>query len=247
MAKAPKLLRTALWMYLALTMISTIYLGWHYIVDDIAGAVIGVLAVWLGAIATGHRVEMPSFPALKGAVNVPNALSLTRILLVPWIIVLVLNDPDGSVAAALVFAAGGVTDILDGHIARTRGLITAVGKLFDPLADKLLVLGALGSLVAVDRLPLWVAAVIVAREVVVTAVRAHAARRGEILPADNVGKVKMGFQVAMVLALMAVPDTGAAWVQLLVAATVSLTVASGVRYLLAWRRTTVPARVRATI
>jgi CDP-diacylglycerol--glycerol-3-phosphate 3-phosphatidyltransferase len=228
-------------------MISTIYLGWHYIIDDIAGMIIGVLAVWLGAIATGHRVEFPSFPALKGAVNLPNALSLTRILLVPWIIVLMVGDPDGSVTAALVFAAGGITDILDGHIARTRGLITSVGKLFDPLADKLLVLGALGSLVAVDRLPLWVAAVIVSREVVVTAARAHAARRGEILPADGVGKLKMGFQVAMVLALMAVPDAGAAWVQVLVAATVALTVASGVRYLIAWRRIAAPARVRATV
>ena len=247
LSKAPKLLRLSLWLYLLLTMISTMYLGWHYIVDDIAGMIIGALAVWLGAIATGHRIELPSFPALRGAVNVPNLLSLTRILLVPWIIVLMVNDPDGSLTAALVFAAGGITDILDGHIARTRGLVTAVGKLFDPLADKLLVLGALGSLVAVDRLPLWVMAVIVIREVVVTAARAHAARRGEILPADGVGKVKMGFQVAMVLALMAVPDTGALWVQLLVAATVALTVASGARYLVAWRRATVPARVRTTV
>jgi CDP-diacylglycerol--glycerol-3-phosphate 3-phosphatidyltransferase len=245
MAKAPRLLRTGLWAYLALTLLATIYLGWHYIVDDIAGAVIGVLAVWLGAIATGHRVELPSFPILRDAFNVPNALSFARILLVPWIIVLVLDAPGGSVTAALVFGAGALTDVLDGYIARSRGLITPLGKLFDPLADKLLVLGALGSLVAVDRLPLWVAAVIVSREIVVTAVRAHAARRGEILPADNVGKVKMGFQVAMVLALMAASDTGAAWVQLLVAATVALTVASGVRYLIAWRRVAMPAGVRA--
>jgi CDP-diacylglycerol--glycerol-3-phosphate 3-phosphatidyltransferase len=245
LAKAPRLLRTGLWLYVALTTVSTIYLGWHYILDVVAGAIIGALAVWLGAIATGHRIALPSPRFLKGSVNVPNALSLTRILLVPWIVVLVVGDPDGSLTAAAVFAAGGITDVLDGHIARTRGLITAVGKLFDPLADKLLVLGALGSLVAVDRLPLWVALVIVSREVLVTALRAHAARRGDILSADGVGKLKMGFQVAMVLALMAVPDPGAAWVQLLVAATVALTAASGVRYLLAWRRIAVPARVRA--
>jgi CDP-diacylglycerol--glycerol-3-phosphate 3-phosphatidyltransferase len=227
--------RTGLWIYLALTLVSTIYLGWHYLIDDVAGAVIGVLAVWLGAIATGHRIAMPAFPALKGALNVPNALSLTRILLVPWIVVLVVGAPDGSLTAAAVFAAGGLTDLLDGHIARTRGLITAVGKLFDPLADKLLVLGALGSLVAVGRLPGWVAAVIVSREILVTALRMHAARHGEVLPADTIGKVKMCFQVAMVLALMAAPDAGALWVQALVAVTVVLTVASGLRYGAAWR------------
>jgi CDP-diacylglycerol--glycerol-3-phosphate 3-phosphatidyltransferase len=245
MGKAPKLVRTGLWIYLALTLLSTIYLGWHYLIDDVAGAIIGVLAVWLGAIATGHRVHLPSFPALEGAVNLPNALSLTRILLVPWIVVLVVGAPDGSVTAALVFAAGGITDLLDGYIARTRGLITAVGKLFDPLADKLLVLGALGSLVADGRLPGWVAAVIVSREILVTALRTHAARRGEVLAAGMIGKVKMCFQVAMVLALMAAPDTGALWIQALVACTVALTVISGLRYATAWRHHMVLGTARA--
>jgi len=129
-----------------------------------------------------------------------------------------------------------VTDFLDGHIARTRGMVTAVGKLFDPLADKLLVLGALGSLVAVGRLPAWVAAVILAREALVTGLRAEAARRGEILAADAIGKVKMVLQIAMVLVVMAAPDPGAPWVMVLVAATVALTVASGAHYVAQWRR-----------
>jgi CDP-diacylglycerol--glycerol-3-phosphate 3-phosphatidyltransferase len=242
LAKAPKLLRQALWLYFWVTMVSTVYLGWHYVIDDLAGAVIGATAVWLGAIVTGHRIELPE--VVRENLNVPNALSLSRILMVPFVIALVLDHPYGSTSAAALFAVAATTDVLDGYIARSRGLITPMGKLFDPLADKLLVIGALGALVAMDRLPAWVLALVVSREIVVTVVRSQAARRGDILPADTFGKLKMVFQVAMVLALMAIEDPGTWWVQLLVAATVGLTLASGGRYLLAWRRTAIPAGMR---
>jgi len=256
--KANKVLVWALWTYLVLVMIATIYLGWHYVVDVPAGALIGVLSTALGAWATGHRFPLPQLrrrgapPGTLGGtgadgrregaeapvstLNVPNVLSCVRITIAPIVAALVVAHPDGSVAAAALFAAGGLTDIVDGDLARSRGLITAVGKLLDPVADKLLVIAALASLVAVDRLAVWVVAVIAGREVLVTLLRAHAVRRGIVIAAGTAGKLKMGFQVAMVLALSAVADPGAVWVDLLVAATVALTVASGAGYVRSYLR-----------
>jgi CDP-diacylglycerol--glycerol-3-phosphate 3-phosphatidyltransferase len=228
--------------------VATIYLGWHYVVDDIAGVVIAFLATWIGAIATGHEVPgwrrggRPTAPPRAvdapppSSLNVPNVLSACRILMAPGVAALVLAHPDGSLWAAALFAAGGLTDVVDGHLARSRGLVTSVGKLLDPFADKLLVIAALASLVAVDRLALWVVAVIAGRELLVTLLRAHAVRRGVVIAAGSAGKAKMFLQVAMVLALMAVSDPSAVWVQLLVAATVTLTVVSGLAYLRGYLR-----------
>jgi CDP-diacylglycerol--glycerol-3-phosphate 3-phosphatidyltransferase len=263
---AARWLRGVLWTYFWLVVVATIYLGWHYVIDDVAGAIIGYLSAFIGAVATGHTVPRPlilrwigrrrdsgsgdgpdggavatgaataSATATPSALNVPNVLSCVRILIAPVVAVIMLRHPDGSVWAAALFAAGGVTDVVDGHLARTRGLITSVGKLLDPAADKLLVIAALASLVAVDRLALWVVGVIAAREVLVTLLRAHAVRRGVVIAAGNAGKAKMAMQVVMVLALMAVSDPGAGWVQGLVAATVTLTVLSGVGYLRSYQR-----------
>jgi CDP-diacylglycerol--glycerol-3-phosphate 3-phosphatidyltransferase len=214
---------------------------------------IGLLATAIGAWATGYEFPLlgvrhrpraegaataapPPATTTAKALNVPNVLSCVRILMAPAVALMVLGHRDGSLAAAALFAVGGITDVVDGHIARTRGLITSVGKLLDPTADKLLVIAALASLVAVDRLALWVVGVIAAREIVVTALRAYAARRGVVIAAGVAGKVKMGFQVAMVLALMAVSDPSALWVQLLVAATVMLTIVSGAGYVRGYMR-----------
>jgi CDP-diacylglycerol--glycerol-3-phosphate 3-phosphatidyltransferase len=147
-----------------------------------------------------------------------------------------LAHPDGSLLAAGLFMAGAITDMVDGHLARSRGLITSVGKLLDPAADKLLVIAALASLVAVGRLPLWVVGVIAAREIGVTLLRAHAVRRGVVIAAGPAGKAKMVLQVLMVLVLMAVGDPSAFWVQALVGATVALTVVSGLGYLRSYQR-----------
>ncbi len=250
--KAHRVLLWTLWTYLVLVMVATIYLGWHYLIDVPAGILIGVAATALGAWATGHRFPLvprrgqrerppaagpPVAQQPKAAVlNAPNVLSSIRILLAPVVALVVLDHPEGSLLAAGLFAAGALTDALDGHLARTRGLVTAVGKLLDPAADKLLVVAALASLVAVDRLALWVVGVIAAREVLVTALRAHGVRRGVVLAAGPAGKAKMALQVAMVLVLMAVADPAAAWVQLLVAATLALTVASGLTCVAAYRR-----------
>jgi len=81
--------------------------------------------------------------------NLPNALTMLRILAVPVVVVALLGEtPNGDVIAAVVFALASLTDGLDGYFARSRGSITTFGKLMDPLADKLLIIGALVSLVS---------------------------------------------------------------------------------------------------
>ncbi len=244
-----KWLRWSLWAYFWIVVVATVYLGWHYFIDDIAGVVIALLAVGIGAVATGSSLRPVPAPtaagparfslslessAFNGLLNVPNVLSAGRIALAPLMFALVVANPEGSIAAGLVFVLIAVTDIVDGHLARSRNLVTSLGKLLDPIADKALVIAALASLVIADRLALWVVAVIAGRELLVTLLRAHAARRGHVLPASASGKAKMFMQVAMVLALITVGDPSATWVQALVGATLTLTVVSGVACLRAF-------------
>lgn len=175
-------------------------------------------------------------------VNLPNVLTVLRILLVPVLVVALLRGTDhGDVFAAAVFAVASFTDMLDGKLARARGSITTFGKLMDPVADKLLVIAALVTLVSLDRVAAWVAMVILAREFAVTALRAAAGAQGVVVPAQPWGKAKTGLQVLMVFALILVGD-GVLWVDLLVYATVAVTVISGVDLIFGIRRTVEEAR-----
>ena len=169
-------------------------------------------------------------------VNVANGLTVARILCTPPFILLVLATPEGSLIAAAVFGMLALTDALDGHLARTRNLITTLGKLLDPFADKLLVGGALVALVATERLAMAAAAVIVGREALVSGLRAVAFRRGRVVSANGLGKAKMALQVGMVVALTALGPANDPWLDALVVATVVLTVASGLSYLSALKR-----------
>lgn len=137
------------------------------------------------------------------SINVPNLLTFTRILLIPVFVVLFATpDPDRSIAAAIVFVIAAVTDLLDGYLARRSGQVTKLGKLLDPIADKLLVLSALILLVNVDRVSALVAILIIAREVAVTGVRAIAAGEGMIIVAETTGKYKMALQVIAIVLLI---------------------------------------------
>ena len=112
-------------------------------------------------------------------INLPNVLTLVRILLIPVFVMLLIDPtPDRALAAAIVFVVAAVTDLLDGYVARKTGQITKLGRLLDPIADKLLVLSALILLVQVDRVSALVAILIIAREVAVTGLRAIAASEG---------------------------------------------------------------------
>ena len=172
--------------------------------------------------------------------NLPNVLTLLRILLVPVLVVALTEEvQNGSTIAAIVFVVASLSDGLDGYIARSRQSITTFGKVMDPIADKLLIVAALFSLVSLDRVDAWVAMVVVAREFAVSGLRVAAGQQGVVIPASGLGKVKTIVQSAAVLALIAAPDAGAWWVQALVYLMVLATVVSGADYFLNFRA---PAR-----
>ena len=177
--------------------------------------------------------------------NVPNALTLLRILLVPVLVVALLDaTPEAQWVAAAVFALAAFTDGLDGYLARSRSSETTFGKVMDPIADKLLVAAALLSLVSLDRLAAWVAMLIIAREFAVSGLRIAAGAQGIVIPASMLGKAKTVVQIAAVLALIAAGNPDAAWVQALVYAMVAITLASGADYFLNFRRRIEEARER---
>jgi CDP-diacylglycerol--glycerol-3-phosphate 3-phosphatidyltransferase len=175
------------------------------------------------------------------ATNVPNVLTVVRILLVPVLVVALLDKPDGDLLAAVVFAVASLTDAIDGYLARSREWVTTFGKLMDPVADKLLIVGALLTLVSLDRVAAWVAMVIIAREFAVTVLRIAATQQGVVVPAGTTGKAKTVLQAAMVFALIVVSE-GSAWIDALVYLTVAVTVLSGVDFCFGLRRRLVDAR-----
>ncbi len=136
-------------------------------------------------------------------INLPNILTFARILLIPVFVMLLIDPtPDRALSAAIVFVVAAVTDLLDGYVARKTGQITKLGRLLDPIADKLLVLSALILLVQVDRVSALVAILIIAREVAVTGIRAIAASEGLIMSAEVTGKYKMALQVIAIVLLI---------------------------------------------
>ncbi len=132
--------------------------------------------------------------------NLPNKLTVARLALtgvfvacfyIPW--------SHAMTSALLVFATASITDYLDGSIARARNLVTNFGKLFDPLADKVLIAAAFILLVERTEMKAWIAIAILGREFFVTGIRLIAAQRGEVLAAERLGKHKMAWQIITVL------------------------------------------------
>lgn len=135
--------------------------------------------------------------------NLPNALTLLRIFLVPVLVVLLLTRTEhGLFLGAAVFGLGALTDYLDGYFARKRNQVTRLGILLDPIADKLLTAAAFISLVEMDAVPAWMAVIIVGREFAVTGLRNVAAGRGVLIPASALGKGKMVSQVVAIFLLL---------------------------------------------
>ena len=118
--------------------------------------------------------------------NLPNSLTLARIVLVPLLVVVLLTSFQGhlilglpkGMAAALIFGVASLTDWLDGYLARRRKQITVLGQLLDPIADKLLTTAAFVSLVQLDMVQAWIVAVVIGRELAVTGLRGVAHTRG---------------------------------------------------------------------
>jgi CDP-diacylglycerol--glycerol-3-phosphate 3-phosphatidyltransferase len=136
-------------------------------------------------------------------VNLPNLLTFARILLIPvFILLFSVPTPDRAIGAAVVFIIAAVTDLLDGYLARRRSQVTRLGRLLDPVADKLLVVSGLVLLVQFQRVAAVVAILIIAREVAVTGVRAIAASEGLVMSAETTGKYKMVAQVIAIVMLI---------------------------------------------
>lgn len=129
--------------------------------------------------------------------NLPNKLTLIRVLIVPIVVVVILTNVSDWVALGF-FLLAAVTDFVDGYLARSREQITVLGKLMDPIADKLLVGGALISLVEIGRAPAWLVVIIVGREFAVNGLRAVAASQHIVIPAGSLGKAKMVAQVVAI-------------------------------------------------
>lgn len=139
----------------------------------------------------------------ENAFSGPNQLTLFRIAAVPLIIILMLfPNRICTFIAALIFSAAAITDYFDGFLARKRGLVTTLGKVMDPVADKLLVSSAFIMLTAQGWVPAWMACIIIGRELAVNGLRNIIAERGEDLSASNLGKYKTGFQIAAIIPLM---------------------------------------------
>lgn len=140
-------------------------------------------------------------------VNLPNALSLTRIFLTPLLVVILLTRVEGKeIYGALIFVVAALTDFFDGYFARRRNQVTAVGKLLDPVADKLLVTSAFISLVELRLAPAWMVVIIVGREFAVSGIRSIALSLGYLMPANWLGKSKTVVQVFTIVVLI-VADT----------------------------------------
>lgn len=175
--------------------------------------------------------------------NLPNKLTLLRVILVPFFLLFLLVDqiPLHGLWALLVFTAASVTDALDGHIARSRGLITDFGKFLDPVADKVLVFAALIAFVELGLASSAAVVIMMAREFLVSSMRMVAASKGRVIAAGKSGKVKTAVTMVSIVAILLLMALG----DLVTGMTVSLpavsnlliwicgviTVYSGVEYL----------------
>ena len=134
--------------------------------------------------------------------NLPNKLTLFRIFLIPvFIIVMMMNIPSKFLIACIIFIVASITDAMDGHIARKYNLVTDFGKFMDPLADKLLVIAALTSMIEFKLVAAWMVFIIVARELTVSILRAIAAADGKVIAASGGGKLKTISQMVAIIVL----------------------------------------------
>jgi len=173
--------------------------------------------------------------------NVPNALTVFRIMAVPFIIALLyFPTPTTCLLATIFFLVAILTDLADGFWARKYNQVTNFGKFLDPLADKILIASVLIMLVELNWVPAWIAIIVIVRELLVTGLRAIAADKGQVIAADKYGKMKTIMQsVALVPLIYHYPffgiDTAAVGFLLLLVAVV-LTLYSGWNYLYGFYR-----------
>lgn len=165
--------------------------------------------------------------------NLPNKLTMLRVIMIPFFIVFLLIPitPYDKWIALAIFIIASLTDLLDGKIARKYNLVTNFGKFMDPLADKLLVCAALICLIELDRIPAWMVIVIIAREFIISGFRLVASDNGVVIAASYWGKFKTTFQMAAVCLLIADISAVNVLTQVVLWTAVILTVVSLIDYL----------------
>lgn len=168
--------------------------------------------------------------------NLPNKLTMLRVILIPvFLLVLFLAPaPMNRYVAVVIFIVASLTDFLDGYLARKWNLVSNFGKFMDPLADKLLVMAALVSMVQLGDLASWVVIIILAREFAITGFRTLAMEANIVMAASWWGKVKTTVQMLMIiLVLLDLPFAGVTIVEkLLVGLAVFFTILSGADYII---------------
>ena len=167
--------------------------------------------------------------------NWPNNLTLIRICSIPFIVIfLYFPNKITCLLAGFLFIVASITDYLDGFLARKYNLVTPVGELLDPIADKLLISSSLIMLVKHGWLDAWIVIIIIGREIMITGLRAISAQKGTIIPADRYGKLKMFLQIiAISFLIIHYPIGGINWNfygYILIWIALLLTVFSGVNY-----------------
>ena len=162
----------------------------------------------------------------------PAVLTIARVVLVVPVVILTLNRSRGASWVAFVaFGVAALTDGLDGFAARRMQLVSPAGQLWDPIADKILVIASIVALVIVGRFPAWAAWIIIARESAVTVLRWVAERRGRGFPASIAGKLKTGAQLLAVLLYIVPSHTAPGWLEgTALGLAVGLTLISGLQY-----------------
>jgi CDP-diacylglycerol--glycerol-3-phosphate 3-phosphatidyltransferase len=193
----------------------------------------------------------PSYRGHGGySMNWANRITLSRLALtVVFVVALNSSWQYARTTALVIFVIAGLTDFVDGEIARRYGVITSFGKLMDPLVDKIMVAAAFISLVPLKAVPAWAATTVVARDFLITGLRLMATAKGRVLPAESLGKQKTSWQIVTIvffLALLSISElhyateTSTWWVRawadagpVLVWITVALTIYSGLGF--TWR------------
>jgi CDP-diacylglycerol---glycerol-3-phosphate 3-phosphatidyltransferase len=167
--------------------------------------------------------------------NLPNTLTLSRIFLTPLLVVILLTRIDGKeIYGVVIFVIAALTDYFDGYLARKRNQVTDIGKLLDPIADKLLITSAFISLVELNLAPAWMVVIIVGREFAVSGIRSIAASQGYVMPANVLGKLKTVCQVLTIVVLIVADTYIEPWERFgrfLLWVTVAISLISAVNYL----------------
>jgi CDP-diacylglycerol--glycerol-3-phosphate 3-phosphatidyltransferase len=160
-------------------------------------------AVILIDILKKYFDRLPIRAENRRIINLPNAITVLRIGILP-VLFLVLLEPGEtlSLTIAILFILASLTDLLDGYVARRYNIVTRIGKLLDPIADKIIMSTAMVLLIPIGRIPAWVVALMIMRDFAVEGLRNMAAAEGHVIGASELGKYKTFCQIIAVSALI---------------------------------------------